>query len=156
MADEVLRTILLVEDEPSDAHLILQGLERAKVLNPTVHLTNGNDARRYLRGEGEFDDRIKYPIPALILLDLKLLCLTGIQLLQWLHVQRELKRIPLVILTADGRKETVNAAYDLGANSYLIKPGNATDIIRMIKVIQSYWMALNEPPQLVMATELTQ
>lgn len=156
MADETLRTILLIEDEPADAQLILRGFEKAKVLNPIVHLTNGDDALRYLAGRGEFSDRIKYPIPALILLDLKLPGLTGIQLLQWLHVQGELKRIPLVVLTADDRKETVNAAYDLGANSYLVKPGNPVDIVRMIKVIQSYWLALNEAPHLVIAAGFLQ
>ena len=156
MAEEVLRTILLIEDEPTDAQLILRGFEKAKVLNPIVHLTNGDDALRYLAGRAEFSDRIKYPIPALILLDLKLPGLTGIQLLQWLHIQGELKRIPLVVLTSDERKETVNAAYDLGANSYLVKPGNAADIVRMVKVIQSYWLALNEPPQLVMAGDFVQ
>jgi CheY-like chemotaxis protein len=156
LAEEVLRTILLIEDEPTDDQLILRGFEKAKVLNPIVHLTNGDDALRYLAGRGEFTDRLKYPIPALILLDLKLPGLTGIQLLQWLHVQGELKRIPLVVLTADDRQDTVNAAYDLGANSYLVKPGNAADIVRMVKVIQSYWLALNEPPQLVMAADLVQ
>jgi CheY-like chemotaxis protein len=156
LAEEVLRTILLIEDEPTDAQLILRGFEKAKVLNPIVHLTNGDDALRYLAGRGEFTDRLKYPIPALILLDLKLPGLTGIQLLQWLHVQGELKRIPLVVLTADDRQDIVNAAYDLGANSYLVKPGNAADIVRMVKVIQSYWLALNEPPQLVMAADLVQ
>ena len=156
MAGEILRTILLIEDEPTDAQLILRGFERAKVLNPIVHLTNGDDALRYLAGKGEFTDRIKYPIPALILLDLKLPGLTGIQLLQWLHVQGELKRVPLVVLTGDDRQETINAAYDLGANSYLVKPGNSADIVRMIKVIQSYWIALNEPPQLMMAADVVQ
>jgi CheY-like chemotaxis protein len=90
-------------DEPTDAQLILRGFEKAKVLNPIVHLTNGDEALPYLPGRSEFSDRIKYPIPALVVLDLKLPGLTGIQLLQWLHVQGELKRIPLAVLTTDDR-----------------------------------------------------
>jgi len=154
LAEEVLRTILLIEDEPSDAELLLRGFDKAKVLNPIVHLSNGDEALRYLAGRGEFYDRIKFPLPALILLDLKLPGITGIQLLQWMHVQDEIKRIPLVVLTADDRQETVNAAYDLGANSYLVKPGKADEIARMVNLLQSYWIALNQPPQLVMAADL--
>lgn len=155
MAEDVLRTILLIEDESSDAELLLRGFDKAKVLNPIVHLSSGDEALRYLAGRGEFSDRIKFPLPALILLDLKLPGMTGMQLLQWMHVQGEIKRIPLVVLTADDRQETVNAAYDLGANSYLVKPGKPDEIARMVKVLQSYWIALNQAPQLVMAANFS-
>jgi CheY-like chemotaxis protein len=150
---EVLRTILLVEDEPTDAALLRRGFEKAKVLNPVVYLTNGNDALGYLAGVGEYADRKKYPLPALILLDLNLPGTTGIQLLQWMRIQGEIKRIPVVVLTGDDRPDTINAAYDLGANSYLVKPGNLADIARMVETIQRYWVKLNEPPQLVMRAE---
>jgi DNA-binding NarL/FixJ family response regulator len=70
-----------------------------------------------------------------------------------MRVQGEIKRIPVVVLTNDENPDTINAAYDLGANSYLLKPGNAADIARMVQTIQRYWMKLNEPPQLVMKAE---
>jgi CheY-like chemotaxis protein len=153
MADENLRTILLVEDEVTDATFLLRGFEKAQVANPILHLKNGDDALRYLAGKGEFADRNKYPLPALILLDLKLPGTTGIQLLQWMRVQGEIKRIPVVVLTSDDNPQTINAAYDLGANSYLVKPGNAAEIARMVQSIQKYWVKLNEPPPLVMRAE---
>ena len=154
MAEDVLRTILLIEDEPADAELLLRAFDKAKVLNPIVHLSNGNDALRYLAGRGELNDGIKFPLPALILLDLKLPGMTGIELLQWIHVQGDIKCIPLVVLTADGRQETVDSAHSLCARSYLVKPGNPDEIARMVKLLQSYWIALNQPPQLVMAASL--
>jgi len=153
MADETFRTILIIEDESADAALLLRGFEKAQVLNPVVHLTNGDDALRYLAGKGEYSDRKKHPLPALMLLDLKLPGMTGIQLLQWMRVQGEIKRIPVVVLTSDENPDTINAAYDLGANSYLVKPGNAAEINRMVQTIQRYWMKLNEPPPLVMRAE---
>jgi len=76
--------------------------------------------------------------------------MTGIQLLQWMRVQGEIRRIPVVVLTSDDNPDTIDAAYDLGANSYLVKPGNAAEIARMVQAIQRYWVKLNEPPQLVM------
>ncbi|HTT20970.1 MAG TPA: response regulator, partial [Candidatus Sulfotelmatobacter sp.] len=151
--DETFRTILIIEDESADAALLLRGFEKAQVLNPVVHLTNGDDALRYLAGKGQYADRKKYPLPALMLLDLKLPGMTGIQLLQWMRVQGEIKRIPVVVLTSDENPDTINAAYDLGANSYLVKPGNAAEINRMVQTIQRYWMKLNEPPPLVMRAE---
>ncbi|HEY7353241.1 MAG TPA: response regulator [Terriglobales bacterium] len=153
MPEEILRTILLVEDETSDAKLLLRGFEKTQVLNPVVHLMDGDDALRYLAGKGKFSDRNKYPLPALILLDLKLPGMTGIQLLQWMRIQGEIKRIPVVVLTNDENPDTINAAYDLGANSYLLKPGNPTEIAKMVQTIQRYWIKLNEPPQLVMKAE---
>ena len=150
MQTEILRTILLVEDEPSDATLMLRGFEKAQVMNPVVHLTNGDEALAYLAGVREYADRTKHPLPALILLDLKMPGMTGIQLLQWMRVQGELRRIPVVVLTSDNNPDTIDAAYDLGANSYLVKPGNPADIARMVQTIQRYWVKLNEPPQLVM------
>lgn len=153
METEILRTILLVEDESSDAALLLRGFEKAKVLNPIIHLTNGDEALGYLAGVRQNADRRKYPLPALILLDLKLPGMTGIQLLQWMRVQGEIKRIPVVVLTSNDDPDTINAAYDLGANSYLVKPGNNAEIARMVEAIQRYWVKLNEPPQLVMQAE---
>jgi CheY-like chemotaxis protein len=153
LSTELLRTILLVEDESTDAALLLRGFEKARVLNPVIHLTNGDEALGYLAGVGEYADRSKYPLPALILLDLKLPGMTGIQLLQWMRIQGEIKRIPVVVLTSDSNPDTINAAYDLGANSYLVKPGNSTDIARMVQTIQRYWVTLNEPPQLLMRAQ---
>jgi CheY-like chemotaxis protein len=153
MADENLATILLVEDDASDAALLCRAFEKANVLNPIVHLKDGDSALGYLAGAGVYQDRSKFPLPALILLDLKLPGTTGLQLLQWMRVQPEIRRIPVVVLTSDEDPKTINAAYDLGANSYLLKTGDLDRIAYVVETIQRYWMDLNEPPQLVMRAQ---
>ncbi|MGB8130603.1 MAG: response regulator [Candidatus Angelobacter sp.] len=146
----VLETILLVEDTPSDATLIRRGFEKTAVLNPIVWVKNGQEALSYLSGLGQYDDRIKYPMPAVILLDLDLPEMTGFELLQWKRTQPYIRRIPVVVLTIDTATSAINAAYDLGANSYLVKPGNSEEILRVVKNIQEYWLKLNQAPKLVL------
>lgn len=153
MAEASLGTILLVEDEASDAALLRRGFEQAKVINPIVHLTNGDDALLYLEGRQQYSDRTKFPLPVLILLDLKLPGMTGFQLLQWMRTRSDIRRIPVVVLTADDASATINSAYDLGANSYLVKPGNAAAIAKMVNAIRQYWIDLNEDPKLVSSAE---
>lgn len=150
MAEKKLPTILMVEDEAADAALLRRGFEKVKVANPIVHLKDGDAAIAYLGGVGEYADRVKHPLPVLILLDLKMPGSNGLQVLQWLRGQREVRRIPVVVLTGDADPASVRAAYDVGANSYLVKPGDPADIMRMIDTIQKYWIGLNEAPQLVM------
>ncbi len=150
---ELLPTILMVEDDAADAGLLKRGFEQAGVLNPIVHLRDGDDALAYLAGVGPYNDRNKYPLPALILLDLKMPGMTGLQLLQWMRTQRDVRRIPVVVLTSSDDLPTVNSAYDAGASSYLVKPGNPHDIAKLVLAIQGYWIELNQPPQLVMRAE---
>ncbi|HEY2364589.1 MAG TPA: response regulator [Candidatus Angelobacter sp.] len=150
MTEPALPTILLVEDTPSDATLIRRSFEKTNVLNPIVWTKNGQEALAYLSGLGQYSDRTKYPVPALILLDLDLPEMSGFELLQWKRSQPNIRRIPVVILTIDSASSTVNAAYDLGANSYLVKPGNPEEVMRVVKIIQEYWLGLNQAPKLVL------
>jgi CheY-like chemotaxis protein len=153
MPDQALPTILLVEDEESDATLLCRAFAKANVLNPITLLTNGDDALAYLAGAGEYADRKKHPLPVLILLDLKLPGMTGLQLLQWKRAQPPVRRIPVVVLTMNDDPSTINSAYDLGANSYLVKPGDPAQVGRVVQAIQRYWIDLNEPPPLVMQAQ---
>ncbi|HEX3154731.1 MAG TPA: response regulator [Candidatus Angelobacter sp.] len=150
MTEPVLPTILLVEDTPSDATLIRRAFEKTNVLNPIIWTKNGQEALGYLSGLGQYGDRAQYPLPALILLDLDLPEMTGFELLQWKRSQPNIRRIPAVVLTIDSASSAVNAAYDLGANSYLVKPGNPEEIMRVVKTIQEYWLGLNQAPKLVL------
>ena len=153
MSEANLPIILMVEDEKSDADLLRRAFAKANVLNPIVLANTGDEALAYLTGTGQYADQTKHPLPALILLDLKLPGLTGIQLLQWRRTQPHIKRIPVVVLTIDRSPSTVNSAYDLGANSYLVKPGNPEEVTQMVETIQRYWIDLNESPQLVMVAQ---
>ncbi|HEY2170842.1 MAG TPA: response regulator [Candidatus Angelobacter sp.] len=150
MTEPALATILLVEDTPSDATLIRRAFEKTHVLNPIIWTRNGQEALGYLSGLGQYSDRTRYQLPALILLDLDLPEMIGFELLQWKRTQPYIRRIPVVVLTIDSATSAVNSAYDLGANSYLIKPGNPDEIMRVVKTIQEYWLGLNQPPKLVL------
>lgn len=137
-------TILLVEDEMTDARLIMRAFARAGVRNPIIHLSRGDTALGYLKGINEYADRRLYPLPILILLDLKLPGMNGLELLRWSRLQRELRRIPVLVLTSEKDDKFVEAAYDAGANSYLLKSCDPVEVDRVVNLIGSYWLNLNE------------
>jgi CheY-like chemotaxis protein len=154
MSDAGLGTILLIEDEITDAALVAHGLEKSGVQNPVVTLRNADEALAYLEGINEYADRIAYPLPILILLDLKLPGMPGLQLLKWIRTRRDLRLIPVVILTASEDDADVKNAYDAGANSYLRKAATTAEFYRLATVIQHYWLKHNVPPPLVMRAKL--
>jgi CheY-like chemotaxis protein len=142
-------TILLVEDDSSDAELLIRAFKKAGVQNPIRHLDNGDAALFYLQGIDTYIDRDKNPLPALILLDLKLPGMSGLELLRWLRQQKNLRRIPVLILTSENDARLMDAAYDAGANSYLLKSVSPDEIERVVNLITNYWLNLNESPLIV-------
>ena len=150
----VAEIILLVEDDPADAALITRAFERTGVENAIRRVKDGEEALGYLTGAGAFADRKQHPVPAVILLDLNLPRFNGYQLMIWLRMQPELKRIPAVVLTESRDSDSINRAYDAGANSYLVKPGDAEEIVRMVDMVRQYWMSLNEPPRISLRHEI--
>jgi CheY-like chemotaxis protein len=143
------RAILLVEDESSDAELVIRAFKKAGVLNPIRHLDNGDAALFYLQGADPYIDREQDPLPALILLDLKLPGMSGLELLRWLRQQKNLRRIPVLVLTSETDPSYMEAAYDAGANSYLLKSPVPEEIDRVVTLITNYWLDLNESPMIV-------
>ena len=141
-------TILLVEDNPTDVILVQRAFERARLANPLQVVDDGEAAIDYLGGKGAYQDRQQFPLPILILLDLKLPRRSGIEVLQWLRAQETLKRIPVVMLTSSDHDRDVNAAYDTGVNSYLVKPVDFEGLLQMLKTIKLYWLVMNEKPGL--------
>ena len=139
-------SILLVEDSSDDILLIRRAFRQANVGNPIRIVQNGDDAVAYLAGMGDYCDRSQYPLPALILLDLKLPRRHGLEVLEWLQQQPGLRRIPVLVLTSSQENQDVDRAYDLGANSYLIKPVRFEDLNKMVQVLESYWLQLNQFP----------
>jgi CheY-like chemotaxis protein len=150
MTDPTLGTILLVEDEAADSLLVRRAFEKAGVENPIQALSNGDTALSYLEGIGEYQDRKKYPLPVFILLDLKLPGMMGLQLLKWIRTRKELRLIPIVVLTNSADEIDVKSAYEAGANSYLLKPADRNEVSRVIGVIQTYWLEHNVTPPLVL------
>jgi CheY-like chemotaxis protein len=139
---------MLVEDNPNDVLLIKRAFKKAKIMASIQVLKNGDDAIYYLTGSGKFRNRNKFPLPGLILLDLKLPRRSGHETLAWIRKQPDLKRIPIVILTSSQLPADINDAYDLGANSYLIKPVKFRELLEIIRKIDDYWINLNRKPEL--------
>lgn len=142
-------TILLVEDEPTDARLLMRAFTRAGVLNPVKHLFRGDEALAFLEGINQYADRREHPLPILIILDLKLPGMSGLELMRWIRLQRELRRIPVLVLTGQKDDKFIEAAYDAGANSYLLKSFAEDEIDRVVNLINNYWLGLNESPLVV-------
>jgi CheY-like chemotaxis protein len=140
-------TILLVEDDPDDVLLLRRAFRKASIANSLQVLGDGDAAVHYLNGEGAYANRERYPLPVLMLLDLKLPRRSGHEVLEWLQQQPRLKRLPVVVLTSSQENLDIERAYDLGANSYLVKPVGFDALIEMVKNLNIYWMLLNEQPQ---------
>ncbi len=141
-------SILLVEDDPNDVFFIKRAFEKAKIVNPIYVVEDGEEAILYLEGYGKYTDREKFPVPFLILLDLKLPKKSGFEVLEWIKTKDKLKRIPVVVLTSSSESPDINRAYDLGANSYLVKPVSLENLIEMVKVLELYWIILNKKPEI--------
>jgi CheY-like chemotaxis protein len=139
--------LLLVEDDPNDVLLIQRAFRKANLVNPIQAVGDGEQAVAYLSGQGEYADRKRYPLPLLILLDLKMPRKWGFEVLAWLRQQPNLKRLPVVVLTSSREKSDINRAYELGANSYLTKPVTIDALTDMVKALNLYWMILNEKPE---------
>jgi CheY-like chemotaxis protein len=139
--------ILLIEDDPADARLIQRALGKVGIAEPVMRLTNGEDAIAYLRGDHPYDNRQSYPFPNLILLDIKLPKKNGFEVLDWIRGQRSSLRHSIVLMmTSSSHAVDVARAYDLGVNSYLVKPETSERLVSMTHLIKEYWLEYNESP----------
>ncbi|MEC4985347.1 MAG: response regulator [Oscillatoria sp. PMC 1068.18] len=143
--------ILLVEDDSNDVLLIKRACRLAKLANPIVVVEDGDEAVDYLNGDGKYADRETYPLPTIMLLDLKLPRRSGLEVLSWLRNEPKVKRLPVVVLTSSREHQDVDRAYDIGVNSYLIKPVAFESLMQLIENLNVYWLLLNEHPSLEIA-----
>jgi len=142
------QTILLVEDNPVDILLMQRAFRNETFANTSLQIVRDGDAAVfYLNGDGEYSDRDRYPLPAIILLDLKLPRRSGHEVLVWLRQQPELKRLPVVMLTSSRQTPDVKRAYDLGVNSYLVKPIGFASLLEMMQSFKEYWLNYTELPE---------
>lgn len=138
------KTILLVEDNPSDVALTKRALKKAGVVNRIVVVEDGQAALDYLLpADAARDAR---DLPALILLDLKLPKVTGLEVLQRIRADQRTRRLPVVILTTSNEPKEIGAGYDLGVNSYILKPIDFARFAAVVEHLGLYWLIVNEPP----------
>ena len=138
--------ILLVEDNQDHSELVTRSFQDHKVANKICHVTDGDAALNYLFRRGEYADPEKSPRPHVILLDLRLPKIDGLEVLKEIKAERDLARIPVVILTTSEAEKDVTAAYDYHANSYLVKPVDFDKFTQLINDLGLYWLAWNQKP----------
>jgi CheY-like chemotaxis protein len=134
-----------VEDEEDDVFFMRQAMKKTGVLNPLQVASNGQEAIDYFKGTGKFADREEFPLPCLVLLDLKLPRVMGLDVLKWIREQPEAATI-VVILTSSKEEADIATAYRLGANGYLVKPSHLPQLTDMARSIKDFWLTQNTPP----------
>lgn len=137
------KPILLVDDSEDDVFFMQRALKSAAISNPIFVAEDGLKAIDYLSGTGQFTDRTAFPLPGLIFLDLKMPGKKGLDVLAWLREQQDLRSIVVVILTSSQEPSDLRQAYQLGANSYLVKPSTAARLRELVQSVKSYWLEFN-------------
>ena len=138
--------ILLVEDNADDVELTLRAFRKSKILNEIVVVTDGVQALDYVFAEGAHAGRNLEANPAVILLDLKLPKIGGLEVLRRLRADERTRRIPVVVLTSSNEERDILSSYDLGANSFVRKPVDFAQFVEAAQQLGMYWLVMNEPP----------
>ncbi len=132
-------TVLLVEDDLNDIFLVKRAFKMAQVRNPLQVVTDGLEAMNYLKGENKFADRQTYPLPKLMVMDIKMPRKSGFEVLEWIKHDPLLRRIPVVIVSSSENPADINRAYELGANAYMVKPVDYREVEHLFQSITHYW-----------------
>jgi len=140
------KKILLVEDNTDDVLLTLRALQRANILNEVVVARDGHEAIEYLTGEGQYAGRDTSDHPVVVLLDLKMPRMGGLEFLKRIRSMKSLKLLPVVILTSSKEDQDICESYNLGANSYIQKPVDFDQFVQAIRTLGLYWLVLNVSP----------
>jgi two-component system response regulator len=138
------KTLLLVEDNPDDEALTLRALQKYNLSNHIEVARDGQEALDYLFGEGKYQDRDAGALPQVILLDLKLPKIDGLQVLERLRADTRTRQVPVVVLTSSDDERDIIRSYDLGANSYVRKPVDFEQFLEAARQLGLYWLVLNE------------
>jgi len=140
-----LRTILLVEDSMADAEMAIDALREAKLANPVVHVEDGVECLDWLYRRGQYVDRAEGD-PSVILLDIKMPRMDGLEVLRQLRDDEQLRRIPVVMLTSSREESDLARSWDLGVNAYVVKPVDSEQFFTAVKTLGRFWAVLNETP----------
>jgi len=138
--------ILLVEDNEDDVFIMQKAIKRAGIANPVRVVEDGQKALDYVEGRGEFADRARYPLPSLILLDLKLPEVHGFDVLKAIRANGALPHLLVIVLTSSDQGSDIERAYRTGANSYLVKPPMPQQLDAMVRTFSEYWLQWNRQP----------
>ena len=141
----IIRAILLAEDSPADAEMAIDALREAHLANPIVHVMDGIEALDYLLMRGKFADRPE-GLPAVLLLDIKMPRMDGLEVLRELRSHEHLKRLPVVVLTSSREESDLAHSWDLGVNAYVVKPVDSEQFFHAVKTLGRFWAVLNETP----------
>ena len=137
--------IILVEDNSDDAELVIRALRKSGITNSLVHLKDGEQALNFLFCEGPYQDHHLPPSPKLILLDIKMPKVDGLEVLRRVKADTRLRLIPVVLLTSSKEDRDINESYQLGVNSYVVKPVEFDKLIKIVQALGLYWLLLNQP-----------
>lgn len=137
--------ILLVEDSPRDAEMTIEALSEYNIANDLVHVKDGAEALDYVYGRGEYATRPKEP-PAVVLLDLKMPKVDGMEVLRQMKNDPALKKIPVVVMTSSREERDLVSSYELGVNAYVVKPVKFPEFVEAVKVLGIFWAVLNQTP----------
>ena len=146
-------SILVVEDEPDAITLLCHAFAKSGIVNPLQTVHSGDEAIAYLAGEGRYADRAAYPLPRLVLLDLKLPRCSGHEVLAWIRAQSTLRSLPVIVFTSSKERSDVGRAYAAGANSYIVKPSSLAGLIEVASAFRNYWLLHNEPAPIPLPAE---
>ena len=136
-------TILHVEDDPNDVLLLEHAHRKAGIQCNIQRVADGDEAISYLEGKDRFADRQQFPLPQVILLDLKMPRLNGFDVLSWRRKNDKFKSVPVIVLSSSNHDIDLKRAYELGVNSYLIKPVSFDALVEIVRVVHDYWLRLN-------------
>ncbi len=145
MSDANSKTILLIEDSDDDVILLKRVIARAGIAYPIQVVSDGAEAIKYLSQEAPFEDRSKFPLPYIILTDIKMPKRTGFDVLEWIRGNPDCRSIPTIILTSSSQESDVIRAYDMGATAYIVKPGEGAVLDTIVHRLFSFWEVCRVP-----------
>jgi len=141
-----VRPILQVEDDENDIIFVRYAFQQAQIINPMQVVKNGQEAIHYLSGIGKFADRTNYPLPCLVLLDLKLPMIGGLEVLQWIRRSKEFSDLVVIVFSSSSAPLDVQQAYRLGINSFIVKPSSTYERAELVHLLKRWWLHFNVYP----------
>lgn len=142
-----IRTILLAEDSPADAEMAIDALREANLANPIVHVEDGVEVFEYLYKQGRYSGREDAEVPAVLLLDIKMPRMDGLEVLQRLREDDRWSKLPVVILSSSREENDLARSWDLGVNAYVVKPVDVDQFFTAMRTLGHFWAVLNEAPE---------